>query len=129
MDKVVHFEIPTKDFERAKKFYTELFGWEITEWPGSKTRYGMTMTTPTDPNTGPTEPGGINGAIMEPSEPYENVTMVTIDVSSIDDYLKKIEAAGGKTLMTKSPVGDMGFMARFQDPEGNVVGLWETAKK
>ncbi len=128
MNKVVHFELPTKDFERAKKFYTDLFGWQISEWPGSKTKYGMTATTPTG-DQGPIAPGAINGAIIEPSQPYENVTMITIEVPSIDDHLKKIESTGGKTLMPKNPVGDMGFMARFQDPEGNVVGLWETAKK
>jgi len=128
MNKVVHFELPTKDFARAKQFYTDLFGWQISEWPGSKTKYGMSVTTPTG-DQGPTDPGAINGAIMEPSQPYENVTMITIEVPSIDDHLTKIESAGGKTLMPKSPVGDMGFMARFQDPEGNVVGLWESIKK
>lgn len=128
MNKVVHFEIPAKDFSRAQKFYQDLFGWKIETWPGTKTKYGLATTVPTG-KQGPTEPGGINGAIMEPSADFEKTTIVTIDVPSIDDYLKKIEAKGGKTVMPKNPVGDMGFMARFRDPEGNVVGLWETVKK
>jgi uncharacterized protein len=128
MNKVVHFEIPVKNYDRAKNFYTKMFDWKIEEWPGTKSKYGMAITTPTDQN-GPKEPGGINGAIMEPTEKFERVSMLTIEVPSIDDYLSRISASGGKTLMVKKPVGDMGFMARFEDPEGNVVGLWETVHK
>lgn len=129
MNKVVHFELPAKNLDRAKKFYSELFGWQISEWPGAQ-RYALSTTVPSDEKTGaPNEMGGINGAIMEPTQNFDNVTMITIDVPSIDDYLQKIEANGGKTLMAKNPVGDMGFMARFQDPEGNAVGLWETVRK
>ncbi len=124
MNKVVHFEIPTKKYSRAKKFYMDLFGWKISEWPGNKTKYGMAETTPTG-KSGPTKPGGINGALMEPTAAFEKMTMVTLEVDSIDKYLKRIKTAGGKVLMPKSPVGKMGFMARFADPEGNTVGLWE----
>jgi hypothetical protein len=31
MSKVVHFEIPAEDMERASKFYENVFGWEITK--------------------------------------------------------------------------------------------------
>ncbi|MGH9983171.1 MAG: VOC family protein [Nitrososphaeraceae archaeon] len=31
---MVHFEIPTDDIERSKKFYNDLFGWSIEKWPG-----------------------------------------------------------------------------------------------
>ena len=48
-------------------------------------------------------------------------------VDDIDATLKEIEAHGGKTTVAKMPVGDMGFAAYFTDPEGNVMGLWETA--
>jgi predicted enzyme related to lactoylglutathione lyase len=52
---------------------------------------------------------------------------IVIDVPSIDDALRQVEAAGGKTLSQKMPVGDMGFAGYFADTEGNVIGLWETA--
>jgi predicted enzyme related to lactoylglutathione lyase len=42
--------------------------------------------------------------------------------------LAKIEALGGATVAAKQPVGTMGFAAYFRDPEGNVMGLWETAQ-
>ena len=34
MPTIVHFEIPSDDIERSKKFYNELFGWKIDKWPG-----------------------------------------------------------------------------------------------
>ncbi len=127
MQPVVHFEIPAKDYERAKGFYSNLFGWKIDEWPGSPTKYGMATTTPTGKN-GPEQPGAINGAIMEKGNGVDS-TVVTIDVPSIDEYLEKIVRAGGKAKMAKVKVGDMGYNASFYDTEGNIVGLWENIKK
>jgi len=117
MNKVIHFEIPAKDYERAKDFYATLFGWKIEEWPDGPMRYGMATTTEKDKD-------GINGAIME-AEPGVEVTIITIDVDSIDDHLKRIVEMGGTVVVPKQKVGDMGYMARFKDTEGNVVGLWE----
>ena len=53
--------------------------------------------------------------------------MIVVDVDSIDATLEKIGGLGGSTVVAKTPVGDMGFAAYFTDPEGNVIGLWETA--
>lgn len=53
--------------------------------------------------------------------------MLTIDVDDVDASLKSIEQLGGKPVGEKVPVGDMGFAAYFEDPEGNVIGLWQSA--
>jgi predicted enzyme related to lactoylglutathione lyase len=34
MPRVVYFEIPADDPERAAKFYKEVFGWKIDKWEG-----------------------------------------------------------------------------------------------
>ena len=52
---------------------------------------------------------------------------LVIDVPSVDEALRKVEDAGGKTLTERMPVGDMGFTGYFTDTEGNVIGLWESA--
>ena len=52
--------------------------------------------------------------------------VVVLDVENIEAALEKIGGLGGSTVVGKTPVGDMGFAAYFKDPEGNVVGLWET---
>jgi predicted enzyme related to lactoylglutathione lyase len=125
-DKVVHFEIPYDDGERARAFYGETFGWQLMPMPDLG--YTMVMTGPTDQETGATEPGFINGGMFERSEefPGKGPTIV-IDVASIDEALRKVEAAGGKVVRERTPVGEMGFTAYFTDTEGNLVGLWETA--
>ena len=123
--RVVHFEIPFDDGDRARSFYRDLFGWQVMEMPDM----GYTMVTSgPSADTGPTESGFINGGMMNRSESTAKAPVVVIDVDSIDDKLAEIEQAGGSVASPKAPVGEMGFAAYFTDPEGNVVGLWETAR-
>ncbi len=135
--KVVHFEIPADNVERAKTFCQKVFGWQISQYPGMeeirKTRkewgqYHMVGTTPSDQNGMPTEPGAINGGMTKRQDPVKNL-VITIDVSDIDSSLKSIEKLGGKVVQKKQPVADMGFTAYFKDTEGNVVGLWQNARR
>ena len=64
--------------------------------------------------------------MMQRNQPFAG-PVITVDVESIDDALGKIEAAGGKTAIPKSEIPGMGFTAYFTDPEGNLMGLWESA--
>ena len=124
--RVVHFEIPFDDGDRARKFYADTFGWQLMPMP--EMGYTIVMTGPTDQQSGPTEPGFINGGMFERSEQFPGKgPNVVIDVPSIDDALKKVAEAGGSTAGEKMAVGDMGFAAYFTDTEGNLIGLWETA--
>jgi predicted enzyme related to lactoylglutathione lyase len=124
--KVVHFEIPFDDGDRARTFYREAFGWQVTALPDMD--YTMVMTGPTDPETGPTEPGFINGGMFQRSQEFAGkAPSIVIDVPSIDETLREVAAAGGKTVTEKMPVGDMGFAGYFTDTEGNLIGLWENA--
>lgn len=124
--KVVHFEIPFEDGDRAQKFYGETFGWQVMPMPGMD--YTIVMTGPSDPEEGPTEAGFINGGMFERSAQFEGkAPIIVIDVPSVDDALRKVEAAGGKAASEKLPVGDMGFAGYFTDTEGNIIGLWESA--
>ncbi len=124
--KVVHFEIPADNVERAKNFYEKAFGWQINQYAGMQ--YHMLGTAPSDQNGMPTEPGAINGGMLKRSDPVKN-TVVTIDVEDIDSSLKSIEKLGGKVVQKKQPVADMGFTAYFKDTEGNIVGLWQSARR
>ncbi len=130
MDKVVHFEIPVDDLARAKKFYGSLFGWQLEDYamPGGVTYTGI-RTTPVDEKTFmPTEPGAINGGMMQRS-PAVSAPVVAINVSSVDEYVKKVEAAGCKVIMPKMEIEGMGYYAYVTDTENNVIGLWEDLKK
>jgi predicted enzyme related to lactoylglutathione lyase len=122
-DSVVHFEIPVDNMARAQKFYKETFGWSISAIP--EMGYVILETSPSNEEGRPTQPGAINGGMLEREDPVEH-TVVTINVGSIDEAEKRIQKNGGKMIRKKLAVGDMGFAAYFKDSEGNVVGLWET---
>ncbi|MGY1681601.1 VOC family protein [Geodermatophilus sp. SYSU D01176] len=122
--RVVHFEIPVDDGERARSFYKEAFGWQLQEMPGMD--YTLVVTGPSG-DQGPTEPGFVNGGMLARSTAAAPGPVVVVDVESIDVALERVSDLGGSTVLGKQPVGDMGFTAYVRDPEGNVVGLWETA--
>ena len=130
MNPVVHFEIPADDVERAKKFYTTLFGWDIEKFDmdGGET-YWIIRTTEVDDKMMPSKPGAINGGMMKrqnPSQPFMNY----ISVESIEKTLDAIVAHGGKICMPKQEIGKgMGWIACFQDTEGNMVGLHQMPEK
>lgn len=121
--RVVHFEIPYDDGDRARAFYEKAFGWQLMTMP----EMGYTLVT-TGPggDQGPTEPGFINGGMMERQGPFTSPNIV-IDVDNIEEALRAVNDAGGKTVQERQKVGDMGFAAYCTDTEGNLVGLWETA--
>ena len=124
--KVVHFEIPYDDGDRARRFYKEAFDWQLQEMPGME--YTLVVSGPSS-DTGPSETGFINGGMLAREESASSGPVVVMDVPSIDDALATIERLGGSTVVPKQPVGGMGFTAYVKDTEGNVVGLWETARQ
>ena len=122
--RVVHFEVPFDDGDRARSFYKEAFGWQVMEMPDMG--YTIVMTGPSN-DSGPTESGFINGGMLSREQGATSGPVVVLDVESIEASLEKIGGLGGSTVVGKTPVGDMGFAAYFTDSEGNVMGLWETA--
>jgi predicted enzyme related to lactoylglutathione lyase len=122
--KVVHFEIPADDAERAQQFYGDVFGWQLQPMP--EANYTMVTTGPSG-DTGPTEPGYINGGMFTRSEEASQHPVLVVDVEDIDAALQKVEEAGGKTLSGRMDVMGMGWAAYFTDPEGNITGLWQNA--
>ena len=130
MDSIVHFEIPADDTKRASKFYQEAFGWMIM--PMLEMNYTMVSTTASNEQGMPQNPGAINGGMPSRKEFKQMTgsehTVVTIAVGDIDVSLQKIEKLGGKKVVGKNSIGDMGWTAYFKDTEGNVVGLWQPAQ-
>lgn len=121
--RVVHFEIPFDDAERAHGFYRQVFGWELAAVPGMS--YTLATTGPSG-ERGPSEPGFINGGMLRRQNP-DDTPILVIDVADIDDTLAKIEELGGQTLLGRQAVGEMGWAAYFKDVEGNAMGLWQSA--
>ena len=124
MDKVVHFEVPFDDADRAHTFYREAFGWQLQSVPGMG--YTMVTTTPADESGRPSEPGSVNGGMLARQGPITS-PVITIGVDDLDDALARIEKLGGSVAIGRQAVGDMGFSAYVTDTEGNLIGLWQNA--
>jgi uncharacterized protein len=125
---VVHFEIPVDDVVRARKFYEKTFGWRLNEMGGLE--YTLVSTGPSDANGMPAKPGHIDGGILKRQAPVKHPT-ITIRVDEIDAAAKAIVKNGGKVVEPKAPIGDgsIGYAAYFEDPEGNLIGLFERSSK
>ena len=124
MDKVVHFEVPVDDLERAKKFYSETFGWQLQDMP--EMNYVIARSVETDEKFMPKVAGAINGGMAKRGGNL-TVPSFAIDVANIEESIEKVKRGGGTILKAKTPVGTMGFVAYFKDSEGNVLSLWQTA--
>lgn len=122
MDKVAHFEIPSNNLDKAKEFYSKIFGWESEKYSDE---YLTVRTVPIDENKMPKETGAINGGIQKKGPRAKAVTIVMM-VDDIDEKLEMIKKAGGKVAIAKEPIGDMGFYAQFDDLDGNRMGLFQT---
>ena len=122
--RVVHFEVPFDDADRARSFYRDVFDWQIQPVP--ELNYNLVSTGPMG-DQGPTEPGYIGGGMMARQAPVTN-PVITLHVDDIDTAVAAIEKHGGAAVGEKMPVGDMGFAAYFTDSEGNLMGLWQTAQ-
>jgi predicted enzyme related to lactoylglutathione lyase len=124
MNRVIHFEIHASDTARVAGFYRAVFGWEIRKWDDPAVDYWFVMTAP----DGSVEPG-IDGGIVKregPAPRGEPTTSCTIAVANVDEYIRKIRAAGGRNVVPRMPVPGMGWLAYCADIEGNVFGLFES---
>jgi predicted enzyme related to lactoylglutathione lyase len=113
---VVWFEIPADDPERARTFYSQLFGWKINPFPGTND-YWHIDTAGHDKTP--------DGALKRRKHPQEPITNY-IGVDSVTRFAAKIEKLGGKICMPKTAVPQMGYFAVCQDTEGNTFGIWES---
>jgi predicted enzyme related to lactoylglutathione lyase len=113
------FEIPTVDFERAKKFYEAVFQaeMEILTMP----EFDQTMAFfPSD------QAEGVGGSIVKSPDAKPAQVGSLIYLNGGDDLSKplgRVEAAGGKIAIPKTTLGPHGFFATFTDTEGNLVGF------
>lgn len=124
--RVVHFEIPYDDGDRARSFYRDAFGWSIQAMP--EMNYTIVSSGPVSEQGMPSERGYIGGGMFQREAPI-GTPVITIDCEDVDATLEKIEKLGGTTVVAKQAVADMGFAAYFKDSEGNLMGLWQSRSR
>ncbi len=114
------FEIPVSDFDRAKKFYSTIFDYEMPDMLFGAVRMGILLH---DRDT-----GGVGGAIVHNADHYTpSVDGTKVYLSGGKDLnvvLDRVVKAGGEVMITKRLIAPgMGHMAMFKDSEGNAVAL------
>lgn len=110
---IVHVEIPAHDPAAASRFYADLFGWKPETMPDlDYIAFGA------QPGPG----GGFPKVDDQTFKPGDVVVYVGTD--DIDATLAKVEALGGKTLLPKTEIPNIGWFAFFSDPTGNRIGLF-----
>jgi predicted enzyme related to lactoylglutathione lyase len=118
MGRVVHFEIHAGDMDRAERFYTSVFGWEVRRWEGSPVDYRLLITG--------TDAPGIDGALVERQGEIDglsvNAFVCTISVEDIGETEKNVLGAGGQQVLDRMEVPGVGQLSYFKDTEGNIFG-------
>lgn len=112
MNRVVLFELSSQQPERQASFYSNVFGWELSE-----PQWGYRSAT-----TGPSDSRGIDGGIAQGPSEFPQATRITIQVDSIDDALNKAIENGATISQAKLDFGSF-FLVYIVDPVGVHIGL------
>ncbi|HET6954348.1 MAG TPA: VOC family protein [Acidimicrobiales bacterium] len=115
MAKVVHFEIPVDDAERAMAFYRGAFGWDVTDSGAGE--YWLV-------NAGSDDEPGANGALTARSAVHKS-PVVIVGVDDLDGVLGRIEGIGARVVQGKLAIPGIGWSAYVLDTEGNTIGLFQ----
>lgn len=114
-NKICHIEFACSDTKATAEWFSKLFGWTTDHIMEDYTLFL-------------TEEGGLGGGFRsfhEGEGPGTGVVRVYIEVEDIEAKLAEIEAAGGKTVVGKTPISpEHGFFAQFSDPDGVGYALW-----
>ena len=114
---VAYFELGGRNAAKLREFYTDLFDWDIEDSGQSGAGTDYFYVNPVE--------GGVGGGIMQTAgEMPPNYVMFYVSVDNLQAHLDKAVSLGGQTLVPPMAIpGDMGHIAVFQDPDGNVIGL------
>jgi predicted enzyme related to lactoylglutathione lyase len=115
MPKIVHFEIPVDDPQRAVAFYHDTLGWEISRF--GQEPYWLVRA-------GEDEEAGADGALVRREELHQSPVLIA-GVADIDDVLSRARTCGGEVVQGKLPIPGMGWSAYIRDPEGNTIGFFQ----
>jgi len=110
--KICYVELPAIDISRSADFYERVFGWNIRRRGDGSTAFDDTV-------------GEVSGTwVLGRSPAKEPGLLVHIMVENVAATLDKIVENGGKVVQ---PIGADApeITARFSDPTGNIIGLYQ----
>lgn len=109
---------------RVTKFYSRVFGWEIEKNTAAGFDYYF-IHTKDDDGDDSILASSYSGGMIKKREPADH-TVIYVDVPSVEDYAKKVDENGGKIIVQKTEVKDMGYFIYCEDSEQNRFVLWES---
>ena len=115
-NRIVHFELPSENPERSKKFYENVLDWQFQKWDGPDEYWLI--------KTGDSE-RGIDGGLMKKNELFQGVTNI-VDTDNVDELARKITENGGTMVAPKTPVPGIGWLIYFKDLDGHLVGAMQS---
>jgi predicted enzyme related to lactoylglutathione lyase len=109
--KICYIEIPAADPARSAEFYREVFGWNVRQRGDGATAFDDTT-------------GQVSGAYVTGRPSQSPGFMVYIMVDDAEATIENLKANGAEIVQ---PIGgDPGeITARFRDPGGNLVGIYQ----
>ena len=117
------FEIPAKDIKRARAFYEAIFDTTLQE---------MTLANNLKMALFPTDDGTVGGAVVEFHDfyrPSHDGPLVYLNGDpDLQKVLDRLKAKNARIIVPKTQISpDFGYMAVFEDSEGNRVALHSKA--
>jgi uncharacterized protein len=107
-----HIELTTDNLTAAKKFYSKIFGWKLSDMPGMN--YTMIDVG-----------GGTGGGMqMKPMDSAPTGWMPYVEVDDVKATVAKAVKAGATAMLPYQEIGQMGSIGVFADPNGAVIGVW-----
>jgi len=119
MPRISYLDFSAEDPERAVNFYSKIFGWQINKWDGPMEFWEI--------KTGEPNELGIDGGLSK-RDRIGQWTTPFINVSSVELYIAKIEAGGGRIIQPKAAIPGIGYTMLFKDTESNTIVLFEENK-
>jgi predicted enzyme related to lactoylglutathione lyase len=113
--KICYVEIPAVDVAQSAEFYSKVLGWKMRTRGDGATAFDDVV-------------GEVSGAFVTGRKPMAEVgLLIYVMVDSVEEKVKAVEANGGVIVQ---PVGMDApeITARFRDPGGNVMGLYQEPK-
>jgi len=124
--------IPAAEVPRAKQFYSTVFNWQFMPQEAQSEAYPPDRIAFFSPPDKKRSPGGAisktDGDTRITKAPKGHA-MLYLMVDDLEQYVKKVEAAGGKRTDEIQAEGDHGLMQHFEDTEGNHLGMYMAKPK
>jgi hypothetical protein len=114
--KFVWHDNSSTDVEKAKSFYTELFGWELEVWKPGEMDYAMVKAN-----------DQMHGGFGAAQGGAPSSWLGHVLVEDVDDTVSRAEAAGGKVISGPMDIPEVGRMAVISDPQGAVISAFSSA--